>query len=221
MPTPAQIIDVVSLRFGIHRNTVSLYDRLLVVHGYRKVSGRGRSAATTFSDAAALIIAVAATPITGAALNIANFESYAGLRAANLAAGEFGGWTTVDSLVGLADGHTLHEVLTRILDCLAEGKLIPDSCGQPLANGQYPERTSIHIEFYAPRPRACVTIERFSEDGRTANLSEKVCYWAVGDHHKKYWASEDPLIDFFQTRSFGWMTLWSVVEAFAGRRWNL
>ncbi len=75
MPTPAQIIDVVSLRLGVHRKTVSLYDRLLVVHGYRKVSGRGRSAVTTFSDAAALIIAVAATPITGAALNIANFES--------------------------------------------------------------------------------------------------------------------------------------------------
>jgi len=212
MPTPAQIIDVVSLRFGISRKAVALYDRLLVVHGYRKISGRGRSAVTTFGDAAALIIAVAATPITGAALNIANFEAYAGLRAANLAAGDVGGWTTISSLVELHDGHTLHEVLTRILTRLYEGTLISDSTGQPLAKGKIPYQADVGVNFYAPYPRASVTIECKSDEG--PNLTETVYYWAVGEHRDKYW-EEDP-IDFFQTRSFGLITLWSVVEAFFG-----
>jgi hypothetical protein len=214
MPTPAQIIDAVSLRFGISRKTVALYDRLLVVHGYRKISGRGRSAFVTFGDAAALIIAVAATPITGAALNIANFESYAGLRATNLTAGDVGGWTTVSSLVDLAEGHTLHDGLTRILTSLSEGTLIPSSNGQPLAKGQCPVQATVSIDFYAPWPRASITIECLSADGSTAILAETVHYWALGDHREKYWASGP--IDFFQTRSFGLVTLWTIVEIFSG-----
>lgn len=214
MPTPAQIIDVVSLRFGIHRKTVALYDRLLVVHGYRKISGRGRSAVVTFGDAAALIISVAATPITGAALNISNFESYAGLRAANLRVGDVGGWTTVSPLVDLAEGHTLHEALTRILTSLFEGSLGPDLSRQHSEKGQCPLHVDVGVDFYAPMPRACVTIEFLSNDGSTPNAVEKVSYWAFGDHREKHWES-DP-IDLFQTRSFGLMTLRSVVETFSG-----
>jgi hypothetical protein len=65
--TPGQLVQVMSDILGVSKGTVTQCDRLLAEHGFRSKSGRGRSAANvTSSDAANLLIALAASPSSGA-----------------------------------------------------------------------------------------------------------------------------------------------------------
>src|SRR3569833_1510608 len=66
MPYPRQLVTAIAESFGIPEATVALHDRLLAEAGLRTSGGRGRSAAkVNTDDAANLLIAVAAEPITG------------------------------------------------------------------------------------------------------------------------------------------------------------
>jgi len=215
LPTPADIIDVIATRFSFPRKTIAQQDRLLVVHGQRKISGRGRSAMASPSDAAALLIAVAATPIAGPAINIANYQSYANLHAVHLPPGKLGSWRNVDSLRDLPDGHTLLQALSRIIDCLSKGALLPDSDGVMPPPGEYPHDVSISVDLYAPFSRATVRIERTIENSFESNLIEALHYYRTIDDGPA--APLDVQTDFEQTRSFGIRTLWSLAKLFEVR----
>ncbi|WP_316205335.1 hypothetical protein [Bradyrhizobium sp. SZCCHNS3004] len=213
MPTPADIIDVISTRFAFPKKTVAQHDRLLVVNGQRRISGRGRSATAQPSDAAALLVAVAATPIVGPAINIASYQSYANLRAVHLPPGRFGNWQQVESLRELAHGHTLVEALSRIIGCLAKGMLLPDNSEGMLPQGAYPYHIGISVVLYAPGARATVRIERTPENSFEPDLSESLHYYRAAEDEQI--TPADRQIDFAQERSFGMLTLWSLAKLFA------
>jgi hypothetical protein len=212
LPTPADIIDVISRRLSFPRKTISQQDRLLVINGQRKISGRGRSAMASPTDAAALLIAVAATPIAGPAINIVNYQSYANLHAVHLPPGKLGSWQNIDSLRDLPDGHTLLEALSRIIDCLSKGALLADGKGNMTPQGEYPYHINVHVDLYAPVSRATVRIERTTENSMEPDLAESLHYYRTIDNETI--APLDVQIDFAQTRSFGIRTLWSLAQLF-------
>jgi hypothetical protein len=212
LPTPADIIDVISTRLSFPKKTVAQHDRLLVINGQRKISGRGRSAAASPDDAASLLVAVAATPIAGPAINIASFRSYANLRGVHLPPGELGTWQKIDSLRGLANGHTLVEALSRIIDCLSKGVLLPDSNGNMVPQGDYPYHIDVGVHLYAPESRATIRIERTPENSFDPDLAEVLHYYRTIDDEPI--APPEALIDFAQVRSFGMLTLWPLAILF-------
>ena len=211
LPTPADIIDVISTRLSFPKKTVAQHDRLLVINGQRKISGRGRSATASPGDAAALLVAVAATPIAGPAMNIANFKSYANLRGVHLPPGELGTWQEIEALRGLANGHTLVEALSRIIDCLSKGVLLPDSNGSMMPPGEYPYHIDVRVELYAPTSGATVKSNArrkiFDPD-----FAEVLHYYRT--IYDEPIAPPEALIDFTQVRSFGMLTLWSLADLF-------
>ncbi|MBR0959521.1 hypothetical protein [Bradyrhizobium japonicum] len=213
MPTPADIIDVISTRLSFPKKTVAQHDRLLVVNGQRRISGRGRSATASPCDAAALLVAVAATPIAGPAINIANYRSYANLRAVHVPPGKFGSWEQIDSLRELADGHTLVEALARIIGRLANGTLLPGNNEVTHQKNAFPHHIGISVALYAPMARATVRIERTPEGLFEPDLSESLHYYRPAEDEPI--AHREGQIDFAQERIFGMLTLWSLAKLFA------
>ncbi|MBT1513790.1 hypothetical protein KIP88_25185 [Bradyrhizobium sp. SRL28] len=213
MPTPADIIDVISTRLSFPKKTVAQQDRLLVINGQRKISGRGRSAMASPRDAAALLIAVAATPISGPAINIANYQSYANLHAVHLPQGKLESWRNIVSLRDLPDGHTLLEALSRIITCLSKGALLADGNGLMTPQREYPHHINVHVDLYAPVSRATVTIERTTENSSEPEFAEALHYFRTIDDGEPI-VPLDVQIDFAQTRSFGIRTLWSLAQLF-------
>src|SRR5882724_1322388 len=69
MATPGELVKTMAEALGISEGTVFQFDRSLSEGGLRSKSGRGRSAArVTAEDAANLLIAIAAAPISGPAV---------------------------------------------------------------------------------------------------------------------------------------------------------
>ena len=84
MATPGDLIEVMADALGVPQRTVFQYDRSLAEHGLRSKKGRGPSAATvTARDAANLLIAAMATPVSGLSIKDAAraCQSYMSLRA--------------------------------------------------------------------------------------------------------------------------------------------
>jgi hypothetical protein len=207
LPAPADIIDVISTRLSFPRKTVAQHDRLLVINGYRKISGRGRSASATPDDAAALLVAVAATPIAGPAISIANFKSYANLKGANVLLGKVSTWKEVDALRDLADGHTLLEAIGKIIDCVSKNALLSNINGSPRIDDQYFD-VQVSVELHAPSPRAAITIEHAPDGCHESDFVERLDYYPLGEPAQGIGS------DFAQNRSFGMMTLWSLAALF-------
>ncbi|WP_416193170.1 hypothetical protein [Nitrobacter sp. TKz-YC01] len=160
MVTPANIINVVSDQFGVHRATVSMHDRMLVTSGHRKITGRGNAARGSPDSAAALLLAVAATPLSGAAIKetAIHYERYARL----LATCHGGGWDSwqVKHLDQLAPGHSLHEAIAAVIVALGAG--IAQACD--LFEEAVPDTDdiltdlAIDVELDAPTPSAAIFI---------------------------------------------------------------
>jgi hypothetical protein len=69
MATPGQLVKAMAATLGLSEATVGQYDRVLAENGLRSKGGRGLSAArVTAADAANLLIAIMASPISGAAI---------------------------------------------------------------------------------------------------------------------------------------------------------
>ena len=69
MATPGQLVQAMAHVLGVSAATISQYDRVLAEGGLRSKGGRGLSAArVTAADAANLLIAILASPISGAAI---------------------------------------------------------------------------------------------------------------------------------------------------------
>lgn len=90
MATSGQLVEAMAGALNIPVATVALYDRALSEAGIRTKGGRGRSAAKmTSRDAASLLIAIMASPITGPSISgaIEHYRVYAGLVARSGVAG--------------------------------------------------------------------------------------------------------------------------------------
>src|SRR5689334_13128024 len=114
MVAPSDIIDVVSDQLGVARATVAMQDRILVKSGYRPITGRGRSARGSPEGASALLIAVAATPLSGPGVKetSVHYERYAHLGAT----AKSGDWTSwpVKHLNELPSGHSFQAAIAAI-----------------------------------------------------------------------------------------------------------
>jgi hypothetical protein len=67
--TPGQLVTIMANALGMPAATVGQYDRVLAENGLRSKSGRGPSAArVTAADMANLLLAILASPISGAAI---------------------------------------------------------------------------------------------------------------------------------------------------------
>ncbi|MCK1469251.1 hypothetical protein [Bradyrhizobium sp. CW10] len=160
MATPANIIDVVSDQFGVARATVAMQDRMLVTSGHRMITGRGRAARGSPEGAAALLLAVAATPLSGPGIKetAIHYERYSHLLAAS-PTGELVTWP-LKHLKQLRAGHSLHEAVAAIIILLGRGvsqasDLFADA--RPDANGITTD-LSMEVELAAPTPSAAIVI---------------------------------------------------------------
>ncbi|MCK1472831.1 hypothetical protein [Bradyrhizobium sp. CW10] len=161
MTSPSTIIDVVSDRLGVARATVAMQDRMLVTSGHRQITGRGRSARSTPADAAALILAVAATPLSGPGVKetAMNFERYAGLVATD-ESGQPASFE-IKPLFNLGAGHTLQVGLAGIIAMLAEGNHRASDLIEVFPKDEPEDEISIGIlvELETPTPKARIHFE--------------------------------------------------------------
>jgi hypothetical protein len=104
---------------GVPRATVAQYDRVLAENGLRSSGGRGLSAAkVTAADAANLLIAIMASPISGAAIKDAakTCKSYGGLRSVVTGLRQKGRFHAFNRLANLPAKHSLREALVALID---------------------------------------------------------------------------------------------------------
>jgi hypothetical protein len=176
MVTPANIIDVISDQFGVPRATVAMQDRMLVTSGHRLITGRGRAARGSPDGAAALLLAVAATPLSGPAIKdtAVHYERYARLLATT-PSGECTTWQ-VKHLNNLEPGHSPHAAIAAIIALFGEG--ISQPCdlfadALPDANGISSD-VSIDVELRAPTPTAEIVVRAVQRRARLTELRNPV-----------------------------------------------
>ncbi|WFU45779.1 hypothetical protein QA640_43820 (plasmid) [Bradyrhizobium sp. CB82] len=133
---------------------------MLVTSGHRQITGRGRSARSSPADAAALILAVVATPLSGPGVKetALHYERYSRLVAKD-EGGEPANWR-LKRLRELVPGRTLGEALTAVIEAIVdEPRQACDLFEQALPNsaGTWTE-FSIAIELEAPMPTASIRI---------------------------------------------------------------
>jgi hypothetical protein len=244
MVAPANIINVISDQLGVARATVAMQDRMLVTSGHRLITGRGRAARGSPDSAAALLLAVAATPLSGPAVKetAVHYERYARLLA-TAPSGEGATWP-LKHLSQLAPGHSLHAAIAVIIVALGEG--VAQACdlftdAQPDANGISTD-LSIDVELDAPMPSAAVVVRavqwrahatglRHPDDGLPTFNEEKVArfecrveYRPTHDEAENYLNTlpRHPGVgrrspDLRQTRTFTLATLAHVAALFSDR----
>jgi hypothetical protein len=244
MVTPTEIIEVVSDQFGVSRATVAMQDRMLVTSGHRPITGRGRAARGSPEGASALLLAVAATPLSGPGVKetAIHYERYAHLMATTLK-GDPASWP-VKHLDLLAPGHSLHEAVTVLIGALCSGlaqarDLFADA--MPDAD-RLSTDLSIDIELNAPRPHAAIVIRaeqiQYNESGRYRAATDipifdeervavfecRVEYRQTAEHLEEWSETLPPnplggrrLPDLRQTRTFSLATLARVAALFSDR----
>jgi hypothetical protein len=242
MVTPASIIDVVSDQLGVARATVALQDRMLVTSGHRVITGRGRAARGSPEGAAALLLAVAATPLSGPGVKetAIHYERYARLFA-RASSGEPVTWR-LKHLNQLAPGHSLHEAVAAIIVILGKGvsqasDLFPEA--EPDTDGVSTD-LRIEVEVKAPIPTAAIDIRAVQwrayptgkldsldglptfEEERVASFDYRVEYQATLDDLQTYSDTLPPhpiagrrTPDLMQTRKFSRSTLAHIAALFS------
>jgi hypothetical protein len=154
MATPGQLVQVLAEVLGISAATVAQYDRRLAEGGLRSKAGRGTSAAKiTPQDAANLLIAVAASPLSGQSVKgaVDTCEAYGSLPAVTSWATNFPKFG-LPALTRLPPGHTLREALIALIDGTRNGQFfkirIPRE--KPFTGAD----SFFEVTFEGPRPWA-------------------------------------------------------------------
>jgi hypothetical protein len=131
---PGQLIATMADVLDLPEATVFQFDRSLVAAGIRKTHGRGRSArSVTTEDAANLLIAIAAAPISGSAIK--DSAQYCKLFGALPASNglQLENWPkTLRSryLTELPEGHELRHAIAALISAAAVGDLDPPDTGE-------------------------------------------------------------------------------------------
>ena len=175
MATPGVLVKTMAEVLGISVATVTQYDRQLAEAGLRSKGGRGTSAAkVTSEDAANLLTAVVAAPVTGSAIKEAarTCEAYASLPALPQVARienfrKFG----LPRLAGLPAKHSLQRALSTLIAAAGEGEVfqIPDGRRPPLTFD-----AMFAITFEGPRPWAEIVADGSMGEGKV--VSDLSCH---------------------------------------------
>ena len=235
MASPTQLIEAVANALNVPKVTIFQHDRFLVTAGYRKVSGRGRAAKVTPQDASALLIVVAASPISGPTVkaSVASFESYNCLFASDSDTQEATSWAALKILQDLPKGHTLHEAISAIIVLLARG--LPAHGGDIFENvptlvAQGPYDLDFAISFEAPLPMARIRIyaniydPHSDQPERAEQMTSEILYRPTASMMASYLDDQSEIFpgvhvisDFKQVRSFGIFTLQKIARIFEVR----
>jgi hypothetical protein len=120
MATPGQLVTIMANALGMPAATVGQYDRVLAENGLRSKSGRGPSAArVTAGDMANLLLAIMASPISGAAIKDAARTCHAYGALPNIERAALRPNLRLAGLKRLADlpaKHSLHDALVALIE---------------------------------------------------------------------------------------------------------
>ncbi|HWK32369.1 MAG TPA: hypothetical protein VNR51_01645 [Hyphomicrobium sp.] len=148
MASPKELVECVAEAFGLPVATVGMHDRALSDAGLRTKGGRGLNVPpVTAADAARLMIAVSATPVSGAAIanTVEQCRQYGALQAVDRRGAPLA-WrqrrSVPSSLRDLPAGHTVEEALIGLIIGASDGSL-----------GGFTPR----VTFYAPVVRVLVS----------------------------------------------------------------
>jgi hypothetical protein len=164
MASPGQLVETIASALGVPRQTVIQHDRQLAAKGYRRKGGRGRSAIrVTTEDAASLLIAVAAAPVSGPVVKetVGTFEKYASLPAWKLHHYEPGNWSGLKVLSELPKGHSFSEALATLIREYARGNFASVDfvwSNFPGAESGDPGDVQVTVTLEGPIPTAGIKI---------------------------------------------------------------
>jgi len=150
MATPGQLVQVMADVLGISKATVVQYDRGLAENGLRSSGGRGTSAAkVTSRDAANLLIALAASPLSGSS---AKDAAALCMRFASLTSVPVTEAQTTFSKLGLgtlaklSPAHSFGSALSALVESAGNGELL-----------DVPEH-EVWVQFVGPKPSAHIVV---------------------------------------------------------------
>ena len=127
MATPGELVKAVASVLGVPGATVAQYDRHLAEAGMRSKSGRGKSAArVTPRDASNLLIAIAASPVSGPSVKEASntCKTYASLTFRGEDLLQRFSKLGLPALDQLPPTHTLGEAISLLIASAAAGEEI-------------------------------------------------------------------------------------------------
>jgi hypothetical protein len=234
MAHPGELVETIASALGVPRQTVVQHDRQLVARGYRRKGGRGRSAVhVTPEDAANLLIAVAAAPVSGPVVKetIATFEKYSSLPAWMEDREKPADWSGLRGLSELPKGHSLSKALAALIHGFARGDFenadlvwrnLPDPADVPtLADGDTGE-VKVDVMLKGPKPEAMISIfgHTSSKDGPIKDL--KLVYHEAYPKTRREFGKylgrhpHEEIGDLSQRRSFTDRTLKTIAKLFSG-----
>jgi hypothetical protein len=151
MATPGELVKAIAAVLGIPEPTAVQYDRQLAEAGLRTKGGRGRSAArVTARDASNLLIAIAASPVSGPSVKEAakTCETYASLPF--LVEHSLPKFSEVGlpALDQLPPTHTLGEATALLIASAARGEEVT------ILHDQQTVRRGLSITFFGPQTAA-------------------------------------------------------------------
>lgn len=161
MAYPGELVRTLADVLGIDRSTIAQQDRLLAESGVRRMGGRGRSALhVSPQDAASLLLAAAAPPVSGPVVRetVRTFRAYADLRAhfslrfalkdwesSDEPTYELGEWSKLSIMQELPRGHSLLSALTSVLSAFMAGQF--ESTQRVWRDDPDPAPVSVRVTF--------------------------------------------------------------------------
>lgn len=152
MATPGDLVKAVASALGVPETTVIQYDRHLAEAGMRSKSGRGKSAArVTPRDASNLVIAIAASPVSGPSVKEASntCKTYASLTFRAEDSVQRFSKLGLPALDQLPPTHTLGDAISSLIASAAAGEEIGITDGP-----QGLPKRALSIAFFGPQPSA-------------------------------------------------------------------
>lgn len=229
MAHPGLLVETIADALGVPRQTVIQHDRELAASGYRRKGGRGRSAVhVTTDDAANLLIAVVAAPVSGPVVKetVATFERYAFLPAWKEMYHEPADWSELKVLSELSKGHNLSSALSAIIRGYSNGDFAKvDNIWRSFAPSTIgdPGHVSVQVHIEGPTPAASIAI-RGHRDFPRENAEETVLAYhedfLIGHNGTSGLVRTQRVGDLGQIRTFSDYTLHAIAKLFSRQPHN-
>lgn len=178
MPTPSDLIEVVSQQFDLPTATVALLERNLVKARIRTAGPRGKNSLVTETDAANLMIGAAGTRAFNSRVkNCADVvETYGRLSAVDPATLKLSHWPTCMPTV--PPGHFFTEGLAAVIANISAGRFDdPKNVWPQAGNEATADDIAIEVAIDSPLPHASISIALYSlSDDDPVPLYEKCNY---------------------------------------------
>lgn len=207
MATPGELVRAISAALGISEATVAQFDRQLAEDGLRSKSGRGRSAArVTARDAANLLVAIAASPLSGLPIKDAarTCEAYGSLPVLDISWGANFKRMGLPSLAGLPPAHSLSDALSVVIEAASVGEMFKIA-GDP---GEEPMEADycLAVRFEGPRPWAEISADGTLGERRRTTQVARLVYTHRPNAHERRWKRRNEG-DLYQSRWVSFATI--------------